>query len=90
MTIQSDIQEGNSAPSASSDPFEALLSQLNAAGLGDLTSEALQGEGGENEEELQGMLEMMMGSLMSKDVLYEPLKELGEKVCSRFDQIPLH
>ena len=27
------------------------------------------------------MLEMMMNSLMSKEVLYEPLKELSDKVC---------
>ncbi|KAJ3482703.1 hypothetical protein NLI96_g6799 [Meripilus lineatus] len=51
--------------SAGSDPLEALLSQL--------------GEGGESEDELQGILESMMSQLMSKDILYEPLKELGEK-----------
>lgn len=49
------------------DPFEALLSQL--------------GDGnGETEDELQGLLENMMAQLMGKDVLYEPLKELSEKV----------
>lgn len=36
--------------------------------------------GGEGEEELAGLLETMMGQLMSKDILYEPLKELSEKV----------
>ncbi|KAF8628310.1 hypothetical protein AX17_006013 [Amanita inopinata Kibby_2008] len=35
-------------------------------------------DSGENEEELAGFLEDMMGQLMSKDVLYEPLKELSE------------
>jgi peroxin-19 len=46
------------------------------------------GEGGENDEELAGMLEGMMAQLMSKEILYEPLKELGDKVCVlllRFD-----
>ena len=28
-----------------------------------------------------GMLELMMDSLLSKEILYEPLKELGDKVC---------
>jgi len=40
------------------------------------------GEGGENEEELAGFLETMMGQLMSKEVLYEPLKELAAGVQS--------
>lgn len=30
--------------------------------------------------ELSGLLETMMGQLMSKEVLYEPLKELAEGV----------
>jgi peroxin-19 len=30
--------------------------------------------------ELQKLLEGMMGQLMSKEVLYEPLKELSDKV----------
>lgn len=38
------------------------------------------GEDGEgNEEEIAGVLEKMMGQLMSKDILYEPLKELHDK-----------
>ncbi|KAI0083893.1 Pex19 protein, partial [Irpex rosettiformis] len=48
------------------DPLDALLAQL--------------GDGGEEtEEQIQGLLESMMAQLMSKDVLYEPLKELHEK-----------
>jgi hypothetical protein len=31
---------------------------------------------------LQNLLEGMMGQLMSKEVLYEPLKELNDKVGS--------
>lgn len=53
-----------SSSATSTDPLEALLSQL----------------GGENEEEMQGVLEAMMGKLMRKDILYEPLKELSDKV----------
>jgi peroxin-19 len=52
-----------SSAATSTDPLEALLSQL----------------GGEDEEEMQGVLEAMMGQLMGKDVLYEPLKELSDK-----------
>ncbi|KAG6847203.1 hypothetical protein H0H93_009558 [Arthromyces matolae] len=36
------------------------------------------GADGNNDEDMQGLLESMMGSLMSKEVLYEPLKELSE------------
>ncbi|KAI0655044.1 Pex19 protein family-domain-containing protein [Cubamyces menziesii] len=39
-------------------------------------------EGTESEEELQGLLENMMSQLMSKEVLYEPLKELNDKYPS--------
>ncbi|KAG1804065.1 Pex19 protein [Suillus subaureus] len=52
-----------SSSATSTDPLEALLSQF----------------GGEDEEEMQGVLEAMMGQLMGKDVLYEPLKELSDK-----------
>ncbi|KAG1870838.1 Pex19 protein [Suillus subluteus] len=52
-----------SSSTTSNDPLEALLSQF----------------GGEDEEEMQGVLEAMMGQLMGKDVLYEPLKELSDK-----------
>ena len=37
------------------------------------------GEGG---KDVQGVLETLMGQLMSKEVLYEPLKELHQKVYS--------
>jgi len=78
---ESGFKNGAAPPT---DPFEAFLSKLNTAGLGDLSPDALANaaageDGEENEEEIQGMLEMMMGSLMSKEVLYEPLKELGDK-----------
>jgi peroxin-19 len=38
------------------------------------------GSGIENEEELGGFLENMMKQLLGKEVLYEPLKELSDKV----------
>ena len=50
--------------------MEALLSSLGNVG-----------SDGEAEEGLQGLLETMMSQLMSKEVLYEPLKEMHEKVC---------
>ena len=39
-------------------------------------------EGGDKDPEdyLHGVLETMMSQLMSKEVLYEPLKELNDKV----------
>jgi len=52
--------------------LEALFAQLGGSG-DDL-------EGPQSEEELNGLLETMMSQLMSKEVLYEPLKELHEKV----------
>jgi peroxin-19 len=37
---------------------------------------------------LQNLLEGMMGQLMSKEVLYEPLKELNDKVGSYLSAVP--
>jgi peroxin-19 len=41
-----------------------------------------------DDSELQKLLEGMMGQLMSKDVLYEPLKELNDKVGCFFFAVP--
>lgn len=61
------MQDEQTDAATGGDPLDALLSQL--------------GEGGEEtEEQIQGLLESMMSQLMSKDVLYEPLKELHDKV----------
>ncbi|PWO00932.1 Pex19-domain-containing protein [Tilletiopsis washingtonensis] len=49
--------------------LEKLMAALGGGGAG--------GEGGD--EDLAKMLENMMGELMSKEVLYEPLKELRDK-----------
>ncbi|EIW56168.1 Pex19 protein [Trametes versicolor FP-101664 SS1] len=52
-------------------------------GLDDIFSKLGDGVNGmESEEELQGLLENMMSQLMSKAVLYEPLKELSDKFPS--------
>jgi len=54
---------------ASDDVLETLLSSLGDMNLED-------GEGGEG---LESMLESMMSQLMSKEILYDPLKELHSK-----------
>lgn len=64
-------------PSATpDDPLAALL-----ASLGDLGGDSGDGE---------GVLESMMDGLMSKEVLYDPLKELDSKVRSSFFLSPLN
>ena len=68
-------KEDAAAAAALNDPLEALLSQLGS------------GEGGEGDEALQTMLENMMKQLMSKDVLYEPLKELQDKVSPHMQSL---
>ncbi|KAJ7058132.1 Pex19 protein family-domain-containing protein [Mycena amicta] len=60
----------SSASAAPSDPFAALLASLAGNEDGDLP---------QSEAELAGLLENMMGELMSKEILYDPLKELAEK-----------
>lgn len=52
-----------------------MLRQLDSAGGGD-------GVGGE--EGMAKLLEGMMEQLMSKEILYEPMKDLQEKVIIRF------
>jgi len=65
---ESGLKPSDPSP-AGADAFESLLSQL-----GDLDGDIPEGE-----EQLQGVLEAMMGQLMGKDILYEPLKELYDK-----------
>ncbi|KAJ2916172.1 hypothetical protein MD484_g4255, partial [Candolleomyces efflorescens] len=65
------------AAGLSPESMEEMLKSLKDLGLGDLGG--LDGaEGEENEAELAGFLESMMGQLMSKDILYDPLKELAD------------
>ncbi|KAJ7183105.1 Pex19 protein family-domain-containing protein [Mycena filopes] len=75
-TLQETSGAGPNAPAP--DSLEALLAQLNELGGAD-------GDTGlpTDEAELAGFLENMMGELMSKEVLYEPLTELADKVCAR-------
>lgn len=49
---------------------------------GDLAAllSAFSGLNVDGEGDMQGALESLMGQLMSKEILYEPLKELHEKV----------
>ena len=70
---ESSLKSSDSTAHSGNQSFESLLQ-----GVGDLS-----GDDEKSEEELQAMLEAMMGQLMSKDVLYEPLKELHEKVSTR-------
>ncbi|KAI8973111.1 Pex19 protein family-domain-containing protein [Trametes punicea] len=60
---------------AKGDGLEDIFSRLT----GDLEST-------ESEEELKGLLENMMSQLMSKEVLYEPLKELHDKFPSYLEE----
>ncbi|GJJ13061.1 hypothetical protein Clacol_007310 [Clathrus columnatus] len=60
--------KADSKTGSEDDPLEGLLSSL-----GDLNLDGEEGEG------LESMLESMMSQLMSKEVLYEPLKELDTK-----------
>ncbi|ORY88728.1 Pex19 protein family-domain-containing protein [Leucosporidium creatinivorum] len=61
-------QEAEAKAAAGGDPLAAMMAQM--AGMG--------GDFG-GEEGLQGMLDEMMSQLISRDVLYEPLKELRDK-----------
>ena len=70
-----------SSPEQSSDgggdpDLETLLSSLSN----------MEGDG-EGEHGLEGILETMMSQLMSKEVLYEPLKEMHEKVCTLVNRV---
>lgn len=57
----------------------AMLAQL--AGMPGGAGGGLPGlEGLDSDEGLQGMLDDMMKQLMSREMLYEPLKELADKV----------
>ena len=65
-------QTESSAAETNGDPLESILKQLTS-GLDD--------SDGDNDE-LQTILETMMQQLMSKEILYEPLRELYDKVLS--------
>ncbi|KAJ2933035.1 hypothetical protein H1R20_g4066, partial [Candolleomyces eurysporus] len=70
-------ESSGSADGLNPEAMEEMLKSLKDLGLGDLGG--LDGSGeGESEAELAGFLESMMGQLMNKDILYDPLKELAD------------
>lgn len=71
-----DRARDEAASQGETDAFLAdLLKQLDSVG----------GEGAGSEAGMAKMLEGMMEQLMSKEILYEPMKELQEKVCPVLD-----
>ncbi|PPR07535.1 hypothetical protein CVT26_013559 [Gymnopilus dilepis] len=62
-------------PATDAETLQELLKTLGDLGLGE-GGDGAEGDG--SEEQLAGFLENMMGQLMSKEVLYEPLKELAD------------
>ncbi|KAJ1305110.1 hypothetical protein OPQ81_000148 [Rhizoctonia solani] len=69
--------DDNAKASGPGDDFADFLKQLSEGGGA---------EGGE--DGLQGMIEGMMGQLMSKEILYEPLVEMNEKFPGYFNDHP--
>ncbi|KAF9513836.1 hypothetical protein BS47DRAFT_1317306 [Hydnum rufescens UP504] len=69
-TSEDNLQSDSSNPS---DPLAKLLADLDLGALDDADGQ------GANEGDFQTMVEGMMTQLMSKDILYDPLKELQEK-----------
>lgn len=65
---ESDATATSNAGQTDEMDFEKLLAAMSNA------------EGGDSEEGIADMLESMMKELMSKEVLYDPLKELRDKV----------
>ncbi|KAJ3922248.1 Pex19 protein family-domain-containing protein [Lentinula edodes] len=82
QTMEKLKESENSSSSTSTgkpESLQGLLNSLKDLGLDDLGAD---GDGVEDEAELASFLESMMGQLMSKDVLYEPVKELNEKAAN--------
>ncbi|KAF9500309.1 hypothetical protein BDN71DRAFT_1440921 [Pleurotus eryngii] len=64
--------ESNLQGDTSNPDFESFMAELTSS---------LKGEsGGDSEEELAGFIENMMTQLMSKEILYDPLQELSQKL----------
>lgn len=76
-----DTLKADEADGASADSF-AQLQDLLASLAGE------PGEGGEGDDDgqLSGVLQGLMQSLMSKEILYEPMKDLGEKYPEYIEQ----
>ena len=74
--LAADKARDEAASQSETDAFLAeMLKQLDSAGGGD---------GMGDEAGMAKLLEGMMEQLMSKDILYEPMKDLQEKVCFPF------
>jgi len=74
-TSDANAREGSNE----ADSLAQLLKSLGEMG------EGAEGDGAEG---LQGMIEGMMGQLMGKEILYEPLQELDTKFPGYFDEHP--
>lgn len=72
-STMSRLRESDASASTSADATDGMDLEKLMAALGG------SGEGLEGEEGLAKMLESMMGELMSKEILYDPLKELRDK-----------
>ncbi|KAG6876132.1 hypothetical protein C0992_000781 [Termitomyces sp. T32_za158] len=74
---ENDVQSSTSKPGSggSEDELAELLAKL--------------GKEGGSDEDMTSFLENMMGQLMSKEILYEPLKELSDSVRSSTSSIVL-
>ncbi|CAE6513959.1 unnamed protein product [Rhizoctonia solani] len=71
------------------DKLKSSDENAKASGSTDDLTELLKQMGdGESEEGLQGMIENMMGQLMGKEILYEPLVEMNEKFPAYFTEHP--
>ncbi len=69
--------------SASEDPLTSLLASLSSLDpetLKNLAGSAGSGGAGGNGEDFGGLLDGMMKQLMTREILEEPLQELGDKV----------
>ena len=78
LCVQSSSEgvSGEGGAEGLSDRLSQLLSQL-----GEGEGEGEGGEGEEGEEGLVKMMEGMMGTLLSRDVLYPSLTEICKQVC---------
>ncbi|CAE6448219.1 unnamed protein product [Rhizoctonia solani] len=73
--LKSSDESARASGSGNEDDFADLLKQLSDGGDG-------------NEDGLQGMIENMMGQLMGKEILYEPLVEMNDKFPGYFAEHP--
>lgn len=87
-TLQRMAQVTADAADGSRDPLGGQDDRA-MAGLLDSMRAMMEGEGpadGEGEGDMNGFVEQIMHQLLSKDVLYEPLKEIGEQYPDWLDR----